>query len=90
MWDGRWQAALEISFDAGAVARSLDLQVRERLEAVLKAPQTNGERLDHLALFQRWYGSSWREGEWFPFDTLSTLDYPRLVRRISKLAGAPR
>jgi hypothetical protein len=87
MWDGIWQAPIVISFQEGSERRSIDAEIRERLESALAAPEKTGERIDHLALFQRWYGSSWRDGEWFPFTASATVDYPRLVRRISKLVS---
>ena len=33
----------------------------------------------------RWYFSSWRDGDWFPFRGLEDLNYRRLVRGISNL-----
>ena len=67
-------------------ARSLDRELREILSHSLdSAPFESGKRVEHLAVFSRWYYSSWRDGDWFPFQTLEDLNYRRLVREISKL-----
>jgi hypothetical protein len=36
-----------------------------------------------MAVFARWYYSSWRDGQWFPFLKLADLNYRKLVREIS-------
>jgi excinuclease ABC subunit C len=89
MLAGYWQepVALDLSSEAPR-ARSLDHEVRELLEASLHAPQTEGRRAEHLALFSRWYHSSWRDGHWFSFRTLEDLNYRKLVRELSKMAAA--
>ncbi len=87
MLHGYWQDPVSLDFSAeDAPRQSLDHELRERLNQALANPQTTGKRLDHLALFSRWYYSSWRDGQWFPFRTLADLNYRRLVREISNLA----
>jgi hypothetical protein len=66
--------------------RSLDSMLRERIQTALQSPTAEGNRLEHLALFSRWYYSSWRDGQWFPFETIQNLNYRRLVKAISELA----
>jgi excinuclease ABC subunit C len=78
---------LDFSADASG-ARSLDHELRERLSRHLAEPRTDGKRIEELALFSRWYYSSWRDGQWFPFRTLADLNYRRLVREISSLVKA--
>jgi hypothetical protein len=87
MVNGFWQEPVFAQFSAEqAAAKSLDQQLREMLAVPLAAPYTEGNRLEHLALFSRWYHSSWRDGEWFPFRGGAHPDYRRLVREISKRA----
>jgi hypothetical protein len=86
MLQGRWQEPIALNFAAeDHVAKSLDQHIRTLLSQALQAPCENGNPLEHLALFSRWYYSSWRDGSWFPFRTLDDLNYRRLVREISKL-----
>jgi hypothetical protein len=73
--------------------RSLDRELRGLVEEKLRRPEKEaGERdngrMEHLAIFARWYYSSWRDGEWFPFQTAADLNYRKLVREISKLASS--
>ena len=48
--------------------------------------RTEGTRIEELAIFSRWYFSSWRDGQWYGFRSLADLNYRRLVREISKMA----
>ncbi len=89
MLEGFWQEPVTMDF-SGEESRSrpLDHQLRDRLSACLAEPRSSGKRMEELAIFSRWYFSSWRDGEWFPFRTLGDLNYRRLVRQISNLAKA--
>jgi hypothetical protein len=71
-------------------ARSLDALLRERLQAALDSPSASGNRLEQIALFSRWYYSSWRDGHWFGFETLDQLNYRRLVKSLSELSRNTR
>lgn len=87
VFQGYWQEPLTLDFLAeGTHARSLDHELRERLTEALATPTAEGKRVEHLAIFSRWYYSSWRDGQWFPFRALADLNYRRLVREISTLA----
>jgi excinuclease ABC subunit C len=89
MLGGFWQEPIPLDFSAEeSQPTSLDRELRERLTRSLSAPRTGGIRAEELALFARWYFSSWRDGEWFPFHTLADLNYRRLVREISKMVKA--
>jgi len=91
MLGGIWQPAVSLDFSAEQVpAKSLDSEIRERLGAALANVDKSGNRLEQLALFSRWYYSSWREGRWFPFRTLDNLNYRGLVREVSKMAEQTR
>jgi hypothetical protein len=68
----------------------LDRQLREVFTRGLGKPRVSGNRTEELAIFSRWYYSSWRDGEWFPFDSLAGLNYRKLVRQLSKMANICR
>jgi excinuclease ABC subunit C len=89
MLDARWQEPIVLNFAAEDHNRkSLDQHLRSMLSEALQVPDREGNALEHLALFSRWYYSSWRDGTWFPFRTLNDLNYRRLVREISNLVKA--
>ncbi len=86
MLHGIWQNAAVIDLDVKPeTAKSMDSRVREHLRDALTFVRTEGKPMEELALFSRWYYSSWRDGEWFPFRTLADLDYRKLVRAASSL-----
>lgn len=81
-----WQEPLTLDFSSPqSSATSLDRQLRETISAALAAPSSDGNPIEELAIFSRWYYSSWRDGEWFPFRTISDLNYRKLVREISNM-----
>jgi hypothetical protein len=91
MFAGIWQQPVTLDFSTERVGNaSLDSEIRGLLAQELEEPDTGGNRLEQLALFARWYYSSWRDGSWFPFRTLADLNYRRLVREISKMAEQGR
>jgi excinuclease UvrABC nuclease subunit len=86
MSEGYWQEPLVLDFSMEeAGAKSLDHELRERLKSALSDTTRSGKRLEDLAIFARWYYSSWRDGHWFPFRSLNDLNYRRLVREISNI-----
>jgi len=44
------------------------------------------QRQEYLAILARWYYSTWRDGEWFPFDSQDNIPYRKLVHAISRVA----
>ncbi len=90
MREGYWQNPLILEYSAVEPgARSLDGDLRERLAASAAAwKPAEAPRWEHLAVFSRWYYSSWRDGHWFPFAKLDDLNYRRLVKEISNLTRA--
>jgi hypothetical protein len=94
MLAGYWQNPLILHFNpVEPAARSLDKELREKIAAGLATPAqqpqaASPQRLEHLALFSRWFYSSWRDGHWFPFVKVEDLNYRRLVREISNLSRA--
>ncbi|MFL6352405.1 MAG: hypothetical protein ACJ74Z_11225 [Bryobacteraceae bacterium] len=89
MVGGFWQEPITLDFSASeARTQSLDQELRERISVALESVVTEGKRIEELAIFSRWYFSSWRDGYWYRFRTLADLNYRRLVRDISKMAQA--
>jgi excinuclease ABC subunit C len=87
MLGGLWQEPITLDFSAAeARTKSLDQELREQISESLKNVNTEGKRIEELAVFSRWYFSSWRDGHWYGFCTLADLNYRRLVRDISKMA----
>jgi excinuclease UvrABC nuclease subunit len=88
---GYWQSPVVLQFSTMEPgARSLDQELREKLSIALApaAAVHTGNRVEQLAVFSRWYYSTWRDGYWFPFGKLEDLNYRRLVREISNLTRA--
>ncbi|MBV9761850.1 MAG: hypothetical protein JO340_14915 [Acidobacteriaceae bacterium] len=89
MVEGYWQEGVALDFSAEeGRAKSLDHEIRTQLSGALAAPRSGSKRVEDLAIFSRWYFSSWRDGEWFPFRTLEDLNYRRLVRQVSSMLKA--
>ena len=67
---------------------SLDSRLRE-IAAGLEFPRTSSEvRQHHVGLLARWYYSSFRDGEWLPFESLEAIPYRKLVHAIHRVAKA--
>ena len=62
----------------------MDHRLRE-IAASLDAPGTPNP--DHLSILLRWYGSSWRDGEWIGFESLQKIPYRKLVNAIGRVAA---
>lgn len=91
MIEGSWQEPVNLSFSLEEPrSRSLDSELREKLAGALQASVQAGSRTEQIALFSRWYFSTWRDGQWFPFRNLADLNYRKLVRAISTLAKEAR
>jgi hypothetical protein len=87
MVHGFWQEPVDLDVStAESQAKSLDREIRESIGESLATVQTAGNRAEQLAIFSRWYYSSWRDGHWFAFRKLEDLNYRRLVREVSNMA----
>jgi excinuclease ABC subunit C len=87
MLEGLWQEPITLDFGTEeAQTKSLDYELRERVSQSLGNVNTEGKRIEDLAIFSRWYFSSWRDGHWYPFRSIADLNYRRLVREISKMS----
>ena len=84
---GTWQPPRRVTFEVvEGKPVSLDQKLREAVSELAPATQSMRERQESLAILARWYYSSWRDGEWFAFDTLDNLPYRKLVHAISRVA----
>ncbi len=85
MVEGQWQGmtTMPVSEVAG---ESPEVLLGTRLQDLL-ADREKGDNNapEHLALFVRWYFSSWRQGEWVPFITPDQSLYRKLLRAMRKL-----
>jgi hypothetical protein len=89
MWQACWQEPVDLHLPTlGGHSRSLDAELRELLAQRLKESQAGEHPAEELAIFSRWYYSSWCDGEWFPFRDFTNLNYRKLVREISRMAQA--
>lgn len=79
-----WQEPVRLDVPAeDARNKSLDQQIRDCLSAACASPDLRRKPVEDLAIFSRWYFSSWRDGQWFPYRTIADLNYRRMVREIS-------
>jgi excinuclease UvrABC nuclease subunit len=81
MLGGRWveSRTLELAEAAGV---SMDHRLKE-MTGALPAPTTPSA--EHLSILLRWYGSSWRDGEWVAFDSIERFPYRKLVNAIGRV-----
>jgi excinuclease ABC subunit C len=91
MWfvrEGNWQRPRRFDFEIREGRPvSLDQKLRETFGAVTPQKLTARERQEYLALLSRWYYSTWREGEWLPFDSFADIPYRKLVNAVSRVAA---
>jgi len=72
---------------AGTEVISLDRRLRELVKSIPALEIPAPRRAEHLALLSRWYYSSWRDGEWLPFESLENVPYRKLVNAIHRVAA---
>jgi excinuclease ABC subunit C len=83
---GAWQGSRRITFEIiEGKPVSLDQKLREAVSTLTSDTQPMRQRQEYLAILARWYYSTWRDGEWFPFDT-ENVPYRKLVHAISRVA----
>jgi excinuclease UvrABC nuclease subunit len=89
IYNGAWQGSRRVTFEAvEGKSVSLDQKLRETAGTLAPAPQSVRQRQEYLAILARWYYSTWRDGEWFSFDSLENIPYRKLVHAISRVAQA--
>jgi len=85
--NGAWQGSRRITFEiVEGKPVSLDQKLREAVSTLSPEAQPMRQRQEYLAILARWYYSTWRDGEWFPFDSLESVPYRKLVHAISRVA----
>jgi excinuclease ABC subunit C len=84
---GWWCAPERFDFQVVEVRPvSLDQKLREVLVRAAPLKLSVRERQEHLALLSRWYYSTWRDGEWLPFESWDEVPYRKLVNAVSRVA----
>lgn len=78
---GRWLEPRRLGL--AAAGQSIDHQLKDLLTGTAPSGPPHPE---HLAIFMRWYGSSWRDGEWIAFDSFDKIPYRKLVNAAGRLA----
>jgi excinuclease UvrABC nuclease subunit len=79
---GRWLDP--VWFSLGDAGQSMDRRVREVAAAL---PAGGPPNMDHLSILTRWFGSSWRDGEWIGFESVEKIPYRKLVNAIGRVHG---
>lgn len=83
MAGGAWQEPRRFQpSELGGAGGSLDRQLRELSVQIHPHGAPNPE---HLAILARWYGSSWRDGEWIGFESFEKIPYRRLVNAVGRI-----
>ncbi len=86
---GCWQAPEDFQVGAtGDKAVSIDHRLRDVAGSLNVAKVAGRERQEHMALLARWFYSSWRDGEWIPFDNMEKLSYRKLTGAVSRVASS--
>ena len=80
MSGGSWLAPRTLRVSQGA-GQSMDQRLREMVAGM----EQGAPNPEHLAILMRWYGSSWRDGEWIGFDSMQKVPYRRLVNAIGRV-----
>jgi excinuclease UvrABC nuclease subunit len=84
--EGNWHEPRRLTFEVvEGKPVSLDRKLRDVFAQLAPVKLTARERQEYLALVARWFYSSWRDGEWLPFDT-GELPYRKLVNAIHRVA----
>jgi excinuclease ABC subunit C len=82
---GRWLVPRPFSLSETA---SMDKRLRELSEGISQGATPDiSPDVDHLAVLVRWYGSSWRDGEWIGFDSLEKIPYRKIVNAVARVAS---
>lgn len=79
---GRWLDP--VWFSLGDAGQSMDRRVREVAAALAAGGPPN---MEHLSILTRWFGSSWRDGEWIGFESVEKIPYRKLVNAIGRVHG---
>lgn len=83
---GVWQRPVEFPTELAAESPPMDQRLKQLTASLSPESVSAPERQEHLAILARWFYSSWRDGEWIPFDSPDRVPYRRLVNAISRTA----
>lgn len=82
-----WQDPLTFDFgDNGIETLSLHSRLQQLLAPVFCRPIHEGQQEENLAVFARWYYSSFRDGDWIAFTDADKANYRKLARNLSQWA----
>ena len=87
VYKGSLQAALRLDWDDEPRAALFGAAIREELASRRWREVTVREKEEHLALLQRWHGSSFRKGEFVPFARMSEAPLRRLANAAMRVAA---
>ena len=87
VYKGSLQAALRLDWDDEPRAALFGAAIREELASRRWREVTVREKEEHLALLQRWHGSSFRKGEFVPFARMSEAPLRRLSNAAMRVAA---
>jgi excinuclease ABC subunit C len=79
---GAWQPVQEFPLQSHV---SLDQRLRELVNGAEAEPVSTLDRQEHLAILAHWRYSSWSDGAWIRFPSLSEVPYKKLVHAISRV-----
>lgn len=87
---GIWRTPVSLELTPEAELAGLEDKLRHALAGKCWEDEVHGRnQLEDLALFARWYYSSWREGVWLAFPRWDDLPYRKLARALQKLLKPP-
>jgi hypothetical protein len=93
MLSGFWQEPVIFeALENDLSPASLETRLRELLTPIVLDSSRDGHQAENLAVFARWYYSSWRDGDWVAWTAPGQAGYRKLARAVIKLAktGAHR
>jgi excinuclease UvrABC nuclease subunit len=80
---GRWQEPVHFPLGSRMEAgESMDHRLRALTEAL---PSGGPPCMEHLSILTRWHGSSWRDGEWLSFESITRIPYRKLVNAVGRV-----
>lgn len=85
---GYWHGPFEFPLaQQGDQIVSMDSRIKELMTQIpAKDPVGPGIRQEHLALLSRWFYSTWRDGEWVAWPSMTAVPFRKIVNAIGRLA----
>jgi excinuclease ABC subunit C len=91
---GCWREPRRLALsDTAGAGKSMDHRLRGLVGSLDMNPtgtEARSPNPEHLAILVRWYGSSWRDGEWIGFESFDRIPYRKLVNAIGRIAAHAR